>query len=264
MKTQHLPRALGVHVMMRLVDDRGLAREPAKLRLAARIVFACGEAYGLVGFRIADTHMHVLLATTRERAGRFAQRVGASLSQRLTLGASFERSRFKAIVTESHLWNCLRYAMRQELHHGSDFDAAHDGSSLPDALGLRDVGAGSVVLRLRRLLPRLVPADLLDWAGYPSFEEVEPCLDLLPDAAAAAFGLPRLEGRSDDVARARLAAAHATTLTPRTLAPLLSVSQRAVQRLRKLPAAPEDVRAVRLQHRLRTALRTRSTPWDPK
>lgn len=249
---------------MRLVEDQGIAREPGPLRLAARILYARGEAYGLVGFRIADTHVHVLVATTRERAGRFAQSVGSSLVQRLRLGVSFERSRFKVIRTEAHFANCLRYVMRQEAHHGSDFDPSHDGSSLPEMLGLRDVGAGSVLLRLRRLLPRLVPADLLEWAGLPSFEEIEPCPDLLADAAAAAFGLRRLQGRSAAVARARLAAAHATSLPTRDVASVLGVTPRAVQRLRKRPVAPEHVRAVRLQQKLRTALRARRTAWDLK
>ncbi len=247
---------------MRPSDDRGIARDPAGLRLASRILFEHGLARGLVAFRVADTHVHVLAATSRQGAGELARYAQSSLRQRLGIPVAFERARIRPIADEAHLRNALRYLLRQESHHGTDLDPAHDGSCLPDFLGMRDLGGVRALERLRTLLPRLSAAELRTWASLPAYSQVEPNPGLLPDAAAAAFGLPDVKGTSDAHHLARVCAAHAVPLPSAEVARLLYTGQRTVQRYRQTPAAPERVRAVLLQLRLRTTLRARAIPWD--
>lgn len=247
---------------MRLSDQRGIAREPGRLRLASRLLFEHGRARGLVAFRIADTHAHALVSTSREHAGRFAQCAESSLRQRLALPVGFEPARIRPLANEAHLRNAVKYLLRQESHHGTDFDPAHDGSSLPDFLGMRHIGGDAALARLRDLLPRLTQAELLGWASLPRLLDAEPDPLLVGDAAAAAFGLPDVRGPSDTHHLARLAAAHAVQLPSDGLARILGVCRRGVQRYRRTPIAPEIVRAVVLQLHLRTALRSRTNPWD--
>jgi len=87
-----------------------------------------------------------------------------------------------------------------------------------------------------------------------------PSVDLavLADAAAAAFGLPELRGRSAETARARRAAVHAAgpDVPSELLSDSLGVGVRAVQSLRLQPREPHAIRAGAQQARLRTRLLT--------
>jgi hypothetical protein len=260
-------RELGVHVTLRLEEDRGVARRPEELRAAARILHAQGRSRGLLAFRVADTHVHVVLASPRERAGEFARYAASALKQGLRLPVSFEPARFQSITQVKHLHHAVRYAIRQESHHGTDFDPAHDGSSVPDLLGLRDlrdIGATPELLpRLRLLLPRVTARDLEQWADLPPIGDIQPDPTLLRDAAAAAFGLSSLHGNDPTHVLARIAAVHAVSLPSPLVARILGTSPRAVQRWRRLAPAPEHVRLVQRQLRLRTALRARAPTWIP-
>lgn len=252
---------LAFHVTMRLSEDRALARDVADLRQAARILFAQGHGRGLLAFRVADSHLHVLLAADRATAGHFARYAQSALKQRLGLPAPFEPARLRPVMQTSHLRNAVRYLFQQERHHGTDFDPAHDGSSVPDLLGMRDLGGSGTKDRLRALLPRLSLADVREWAGIVDPDTITPDESLIADAATAALGLPTLAGSGAAQNAARLGAAHASTLSARELAPHLGVTLRAVQRRRSCPADPALVRAVRLQLCHRTALRQRQRDW---
>jgi hypothetical protein len=126
---------------------------------------------------------------------------------------------------------------------------------------MRDLGGSGTKHRLRALLPRLSLADVREWAGIVDPDTITPDESLIADAATAALGLPVLAGSGAAQEAARLAAAHASTLSARELAPLLGVTLRAVQRARSCPVAPALVRAVRLQLCHRTALRQRQRDW---
>ena len=252
---------LGFHVTMRLSDDRAIARDAVGLRRASQILFAQGTGRGLLAFRVADTHVHVLLATDRTTAGQFARYAQSALRQGLRLPVGFEPARFRPVLRTSHLRNAVRYLFQQERHHGTDFDPAHDGSSLPDLLGMRDLGGASAKALLRELLPRLTARDLREWSGLPDPAAVLPDESLIAQAAASALGIADLKGVERACSLARSAAAHASPLPARELAVLLGVTERAVQRYRKASTSPALVHAIRLQLLHRTLLSRRALPW---
>ncbi|MFO0552131.1 MAG: hypothetical protein U0271_27340 [Polyangiaceae bacterium] len=210
-----------------------------------------------MAFRIADTHLHVVLAgdpaTARLAAGHFARYAAASLHYRLKLPVAFEPARIRPIDTPMHLERSLRYLATQEQHHGTNFDPCHDGGSFPDVLGMRLVPHGEVALsRIRWLLPRVTKSTVQRWLGIDGLGSDGGDPRLLADAAAAALGVGDLMGRSPAQNVARRAAVHATTMGTSQLAKLLRLTARAVELLRHADCAPEIVRAVQLQWAWRT------------
>lgn len=257
-------RAVGYHVTLRLSDDRGIARRGPALRRAARALYGVGARRGLLAFRVADTHVHALVATDREGAGLFCRYTGCALRRVLGLPVPFEPGRLRPMESERHAWNALRYLMKQEAHHGTHFDPTHDGSSLPDLVGMRVLLEGvdgpplcaPTTERLRLLFPRLGVEDVRAWLELDDLARVEPALELLPEAAAAAFGLPDLFGQGRLTQLARRAAVHAAGLdgSATQLSALLGVSRRTVFDMRRAAVAAALVGAVQLQLRLRTTV----------
>ena len=251
---------LAHHITMRLAFDRAIARTPAELRLAARVVLQHGRTRSLLGFRVADTHLHAVVAGSRELAGSFAQLAETSLRKRLRLPVPFERARIRAIESQRHLQNTLRYVFRQEEHHGTAFDLAHDGSSLPELLGLRQLDR-SIAERVQRQLPRLTRSTLLDWLGAGDLEHAPSDPHVYWEATAAALGLSSFVGTSRTHQAARRAAAH--LLVPScgaaTVAEVLGISQRSLRRYRGQPVEPALLRAIDQQARLRSALGQRAS-----
>ena len=111
--------ALGHHVMMRLVDGRTLTESPRDRRAAARVLYEQGEHRRLLAFRVADTHVHVLLVGSREQAGSFATYVGCALRWALGLSRPFAPSFVQPVLDQRHLYNAFRYVFRQEQRHGT-------------------------------------------------------------------------------------------------------------------------------------------------
>jgi hypothetical protein len=247
-------RIIAFHVTGRLADDGAIARSPEALRQAARIIKRHGEGRGLLAFRVADTHFHVLIACDRATAGMFARYASAALHRCLRLEVDFERARYRAVRSERHLFAALRYIFRQEEHHGSAFDPAHEGSSLPELLGLR-VGGTVMNARVRRMLPRLRREMLLEWLAVGALDSARLDPAHLGDAACAAFGLTSLEGEHPAQCQARRAAAHVCLqIAPGEVHTLLRCSARSVRRYRRDPVTAAERRAVELQLRLRTLL----------
>lgn len=267
---------VGYHVMMRLEDSRVLCTSSSARRELARVFHEQGEIVGgLLAFRAVDTHVHALLRCTRVAAGVFARRVETSLGWRLRLEVSFDRARYKAVADQHHLETAFPYIMRQEARHGVALDPFHDGSNLPDLIGARvllprprhataggPIGEGVELLgaattrAVATFLPRVRRRFLLELVGIRR-GPIHIDLGELADAAAAALGLPRLEGRGDANTVARLAAVHVMEgLAPsRHLADALHISTRAVQLLRAATPWLPAVRAVGLQLRMRAARR---------
>ena len=243
---------VGYHIVFRLEGDRSIATEPAELRDGARALYDIGRRYGLLAFRFVDTHLHTVHVCGRREAGLFARYAASSLRWRLALRSPFEPSRFRPVLDRGHLYNTVRYVFRQEEHHGAPLDPDHEGSSLPELLGLR-VGGEAVVDRVRRTLPRLTRDELLDRLGARGLDATPPCFDALGTAAAAAVGIRDLHGADPRALVARRAAVHAAgpALTTAVLAAVLEITPRAVQRLRVRPTERTLVRAVVLQMRLR-------------
>jgi WD40 repeat protein/Tfp pilus assembly protein PilF len=182
---------------MRLLDDRVIARTPAELRLASRILLEQGRARRLLAFCMVDTHVHAVLACSRAEAGCFARTAEGSLRKRLHL-PPFERARIRPVVEQSHLRAAVLYVLRQAHRHGSSLDPAHEGSSLPDLLGFRVLDS-ELPARLRAYLPRLRVEDIAPGL-VQKLGALSPSLELLADAAAAAIGVASLMGRQPEVA----------------------------------------------------------------
>lgn len=250
---------IGHHVTFRLSQDRVIAGDAAARRRAARILLDHGGRHRLLAFRLADTHAHAIVLCPRVQAGAFARSAAIAIRKALQIGVPFEPARLRPIDDQRHLESAFRYVLRQEQHHGLELDSLHDASSLPDLLGLRAVDRRPLDL-LRASLPRVRTATLIGYLGVPWSQE--PVFDpaLLLDAAAAAFALPRLIGRDDRTVKARHAAVTAarSLMDAASLADVLAVSSRTVQRLRATPCDPVSVAATLGQMKLHVLLGARA------
>ncbi len=238
--------------MMRLATSQVLASTVAKQRGAAAVIHQEGASRGLLAFRLADTHAHVLLLGTRADAGLFARYAAARLRARLQLAVPFERAAFRPIESQSHLQSAFRYILRQEERHEIALDPRHEASSAPDLLGMRLIAPGFTA-RVLEALPRLQVEELV---SYLHLERTEPQLDRLPDAAAATLALPSLATRCPQAVAARAAAVQACPeLSTAELAELLETSRRTVIRLRHQPVPEVLIEAVRRQLTIRPVRR---------
>jgi hypothetical protein len=245
--------ALAWHVMLRLVDGRVLAGCVAERRVLARTVLEHGQHAGMLVFRAADTHLHAILVTSRQEAGRFAHAAEVSLRGRLRLPVGFAAGHLVAIRDQAHLLRAFHYVLRQETRHGLEADREHEASSLPDLLGLRLIGAHTID-RVRRHLPRVGRPELVAHLGVASLPEAERP-DLARVAAAAAAGIGDLGDAGSDARAGRRAVAHALPgLSVSQISALVGAPARTVQRWRVEPPDTRLVRAVRLQLGLRATL----------
>jgi hypothetical protein len=247
---------------MRLGDDRVIATTAGALRAVAQTLLAHGRAANVLAFRLADTHLHALVACSRAEARHYAHYCAIALQARLRLGVPFEPTRVRPIVDQQHLYQAFRYVLRQNQHHRLASDPAHDGSSLPDLLGMRMVEPehGRAV---RMMLPRLDLRELAASLAVSFVADDAAPASLLAAAAAAAMGLPDLAGRSAACVVARRAAVHAAAKLPTgILSDELGASSRAIQRHRLDDVDARIVRAVALQWRFRASLVERGL-WLP-
>ncbi len=254
----HPNDAIGHHVTLRLADDRPLVTSAAARRIASSSVVRVADTFGLLAFGFADTHLHVLVAADRLRAGECARRVEISLQQRLGLRLPFQPARVRPVENQAHLQRAFLYVLRQLEHHGLEVDRAHDGSSLPSLLGIR-IDASNMRARVAALLPRVDLSSLTEGLDLAPRAPSRLDFELLPEAAAAAFGLADLRAHGRVPSRARHAATHVGEhLRAEDLARLLEASPSFVHRLRKQPPHPRELKAVLLQLSLRTSLAERS------
>ncbi len=251
-------RALGYHVTMRLESSQVLAPTVVARRLAAVVFHEEGAARELLAFRLADTHAHALVLSTREVAGAFARYVQQRLRWKLCLPSRLERARFTPITTQRHLERAFGYLIRQEQHHAIELDPRHEASSAPDLVGMRLLGR-DVARRMRAALPRVRREEVLAAMGL---ERCEPELDRLADAAAAASALADLGGRSPRANAARTAAVHAASeLSTGDIAKRLGLTRRCIERTRARPAESALVAAIRLQLTVRPQRRSDPIDW---
>lgn len=254
---------LAHHVTFRLRADRWIARTPKELRLLSTSLVALGGE-GLLAFRVVDTHLHAIVEHDRAASGRFAWRVENSLRRSLRLAAPFDPARHRPIESFGHLRSALAYLFNQTAHHRAAFDPEHEGSSLPDTLGLR-VLCPDFAARITAALPR---ADL---TSFRRFLQVPPDLvyrrDLPEDAhpvevlraAEAALGVIAT-GRDPAAVQARRAVI-ALLPSHTALAESLGLHRRSVQRAH--PPRPPVLLATLRQLHLRRALETRRATDEP-
>lgn len=169
------------HVRVRAESGRLIAPEVADRRNLARTVVRLADSERLILFHCPDTHLHLVLACERGRAGEVARRIEISLSHR---GLRFDPARIREVEGSWHLARLARYVPGNSEHHGAVVDPLHEASSVLDLLGLRVV-AHRTLARLQAALPRWRPAQLLPLLGV---EELRAGSDLrlLRESAASA------------------------------------------------------------------------------
>ena len=247
----HPDPPLGHHLVLRLRDSRVIAPHDGARRRLARAIFAASASSGLLAFRAADTHIHILATCGRREAGQLARRVGTRLKQSLALPVGFAPAHIRPVQSQGHLGRCFWYVLRQEAHHGLVTDPWHEASALPDLLGLRTL-APWVAANVRAVLPRTTRAELLDCLGAPDLHAREPRWDHLAESAAAAAGLAHVAGLTPAAVGARTAAVHAVgNLSRAQIGTLLGVAPSTVTRLRRRPCDAALVTAIRRQVELR-------------
>jgi hypothetical protein len=222
---------IGWHIGLRLADDRVIAGTAEERRILARIVSRHGSRAALAAWRAADTHLHAQLFCDRGGVGGFTQRVASAARIELALPVPMRMTFIKPLKDQWHAQHTHGYILTQEEHHGLRSDPFHEASNLPDLLGMRMIG-GDAMAVVKRYLPRVRLEELAALLGHDVTGGAVQ-LPLLADAAAAAFALPDLAGRTD--------------------AEALDVGVRTVVRLRGQACDPAPIGAVRRQWRLRSA-----------
>jgi hypothetical protein len=254
--------ALGEHITMRLRNDAVIARTAEERRAVARAVL--GKAIGcrLLAFGLADTHLHLLVACARAAAGRLAAVIALSLHRRLRLESGFSPAHFTPVKDARHLYSAFSYVLRQAERHKLTVDPLREASNLPDLLGLRPLG-GYTRGNVRRILPRVQRADLLELLQLPALEPASTPISEIVLATLAATALPDLDGRALHVVEARRAAIEVvgSALPVSACARLLAIEERSVYRLRERPADAELVLAIRRNLDL---IRQRGSAIDPE
>jgi hypothetical protein len=118
----------------------------------------------LVTFGMADDHLHVVVACSRERAGKLSRAIVLGL--RPLSGMRFEPSFIKPVESRAHLQRLVSYTIEQPAKHGlATPPALWSGSCFPDIVGARIID--SMRLRLCDVLPRYRPRDAWRAAGLP-------------------------------------------------------------------------------------------------
>lgn len=268
--------SLAYHVVFRFDDAAILAPDVPTRRAIARIVLQAGEERKLLGFGLADNHLHIV-ALGEERPSRLASECGRLIPllrarkrrqeqarpEPAPTGQSvrapgrpgkeppraprFETARFIPVNNMYHLGNVFGYVQRQDTHHGIDQDPRREGTMIPDLLGLR-VLAPWLLPAVRVTFPRFLGGELLAELGVDELvERLAP--EHLVDATCAALGLAHLRGQRLEALLGHSAVVHIATpeLYDREIAILLGASTRLVERARKLDIGPSLLSAVRLQ-----------------
>lgn len=241
--------AIGFQIIFRAEDDQVLAPTLAKRRLLAGILLEIGRARGLFAFGVADTHGHADLFGGMDVVGEFVHDLRVTVGWRLRL--KLRRPEIWKIRDVWHARSLIDYSHRQSEHHGVDIDPFRECTSIPDLMGLRVI-APWLAERVAANVPRYAgPVCPVSWGKDPFEHTVR--LSVVPEAAAAAFGLADLRGRSPRVVEARTTAVHAAAGFPLVeIAAALDVSTRTVYALRASDVDPIAVRCVLRQAALRS------------
>ncbi len=246
--------AIALHLTMRLEGDRPVARSIAARRAAARSMLSVGRDHDLLAFALADTHLHLLTGSSAPAAVELARRIKIGLQRTLGLEAPFHPTRIRPVEDAWHLHRAIPYVIAQPERHAPGLDPCFEGTSLPDLLGLRVFDRGRLAQSVFELAPRLSKVELAAaLGGAPDGDSNELDWTLLADAAAAAFALPSLLGRTALAVVARRAAVHAAAdLTAGEVASLLGLAPSSVRQARSSPIEAVFVDAVRAQLRFRS------------
>jgi hypothetical protein len=245
---------LAFHANFAFADRRVIAPSRTARRALARQLGRLASAFPIMAFSCADTHIHLLVLGERAVAVEVGRRLKAFLVNLVPDPGAFTPLHCEPVQTQSHLVRAFHYVLGQDAHHGARADLLHEGTNLPDLLGLRLVACATRPL-VRAHLPRVTRAALLEQLGVEELSAVvTSAVDELADCAAAARALPDLRGRSPAAVSLRHAAVHASDAPATSLADALSCSASTVRRWRQTPPDEALLRAVQLQVDLRRLL----------
>lgn len=233
-------------------------------RAVVRALGRCAGAQTVL-FCLADDHLHLVLDCSRQRAGRLAQ--GLLVSLRALSGQCVEPARVRPVDTRSHLRSLVPYLLTQVQRHGLDeHPALYSGSCFPDLIGARVVEGLDIPARVGQVLPRFRLRAAFESVGIPSLA-LRPASDDLVRATGAArivaacsaalAAPPSLVGKAAIVTQTRRCAVQLgrdVALATEELAWALSITTRAVRRLRE-PGLPGPLlRAARMRLALEDAV----------
>ena len=241
-------KELGQHIRIRTKNDCVIAPTAEEKRKLARVVLKIAKDHPLLSFGLADTHLHLQVASPRVSCGMLSRRLLNSLSQHLELPSLFEPTYFLSIRDGKHNYNTFRYILNQQQHHGVHTDPLHEASNLPDLLGLRILGTYTIG-HVRRFLPRVSRKMLLDLMGTSDLQPTAGSPEFIVEAAKRASALPDLCGSRPPVIETRRAIIHILEkrTTKRRIADLLGVSRRNVLLQVKKPPNLKLIAAIRKQ-----------------
>jgi len=217
-----------------------------------RSIFRLAADSHLLAVALVDAHLHLLARCSSRAASSLVHAIEASLRQRLALPVGFAMYPHEPVRDARHLRYAFGYVVTQNDHHGVQSDPYRESTNLPDLLGLRLIGSATHA-NVRRYLPRVSRAQLLDWLGAPDLQPADVPTDMVIEAVLAAACLDKLHGSTRPAHEARRAvlAVVGHKYPVAELATLLGVQERTVYRLKRRPADPRLVQAVRLQLGLR-------------
>jgi hypothetical protein len=243
---------LAQHIRTRLRDGRVIATTTEERRLAMRTIFHLARDTHLLAVALVDAHLHLLAHCSPAAASALVRRIEASLKQRLALPVGFTMYQHEPVRDARHLSNAFRYVLTQHDHHGLQTDPYRETTNLPDLLGLRLVGR-QTRSAVGRWLPRVGREQICDWLGAPRLAPADGPPDRLVEATLSAACLPSLGQSTRPVQQARRAALAVLgqRLPVDEAAALLGIQPRTLFRLKRQPADPALVQAIRLQLGLR-------------
>lgn len=160
--------SLAQHTAIRPADGRPLFNDLETRRLFTRKVVEVGAPFEPIAWGAGDNHAHIAtMGEDRAPALELARRVESSLTHVLGLTDGFAPAKVKPVTDQYHLRSTLPYIVGQGERHGVRCDPFHEGSSLPDMVGLR-ILVPDLRERLIRIAPRFDPNRLLARARPPN------------------------------------------------------------------------------------------------
>jgi len=191
--------------------------------------------------------------TRRANAGEFARRVEISLQYHLDLHTGFAEAHLRDVRDQHHLQRAFHYILEQRERHNLPLDPFHDGSSLPNLVGLR-FGLGDLKGRVRDRIPRLDLGGLGDRYGVANPRDTHFRLEDLPASVQSATLSTMDENPRTTLIKAAAAQALGTQFSREEVCEALKISARQVSRLRQRPVPAPLVTALRNQLSLRAAI----------